>query len=345
MSQIERLEQDLVTDKQKFDDSPVDKMIQSTLRNPNREPRPGVHRPPIVTVKKKRIMEAPPQPAPARAPAPAQPKQVAMSVERPIVPPRPQEPRPAPAATKPAFRIDVSRISSPKEKDLELEFDEPEEKKPAPAPVVKPVAERQVNVKQPAPAARQTTPAAAKPGTSAQVTKPAMPSSAPAAKPVASAPISKPAAPSPVPASAPSPAPAQSKQPEKAVRRVVTPAAQPKPQIATPEKPKQQMPMASQLKPAAEKPKVPTAPPRRQAEPEKEEKKSRFGGFGKMFSISQPHDKKDERPAGHSAPEKIRGDGPKAPPKQTVKVFICPLCNAEVKETEKTCPNCGAEFE
>ena len=297
MSQIEKLEQDLVADKQKFDDSSVDKMIQSTLRNPNQEPRQSIKRPPIMTVKKKRIMETPPQPAPAREQVPARPKAIAQPVEKPIVPPRQQEPRPAQPATKPTFRIDVSKISAPKEKDLELEFDEPKEKKHAPAPAGKSVAEKSEGVKPDAPAARPVNPA-------------------PAAKPVASAPVTRPAA--------PSPAPAQSKQPEKTVRRVVTPAAQPKP--------------------AAEKPKAPAAPPKKPAEPEKEEKKSRFGGFGKMFSISQPH-QKDGKHAGRSAPEKIRVDNPKTPPKQTIKVFVCPLCNAEVKETEKTCPNCGAEFE
>jgi rubrerythrin len=34
-----------------------------------------------------------------------------------------------------------------------------------------------------------------------------------------------------------------------------------------------------------------------------------------------------------------------APPRRAIKVFVCPMCNATVKETEKTCPKCGAEFE
>lgn len=112
-------------------------------------------------------------------------------------------------------------------------------------------------------------------------------------------------------------APAAPAKEEKVVRRVVKYSEQKKDQ---PEG--EQAQAAPAQKPTAEATNAPAKPMKEQAEPTK---KSFFGHLGK---------KKEEE--GHAAPKEAR---------PMIKVFVCPLCNKEVKETEKKCPGCGAEFE
>jgi len=279
ISQINKLEQELITEKQKFEDTSVDKMIQSTLRNPSLDSTQEggeAKAPPVVAIKKKRMAEVPPKKQVKIEEPPAGERKAPAEAE-PVKEPPPLAPKPQP------LKISITDLPAPPQNlDLELKEDKRAEgaktipAKAAPAP----------------PAPEQKQPAAA--------------------------------------------APAQPKQ-EKVVRRIVS-----KPSEA---RPADETTRPAKAKPAAAKPAAPAHPSgSRGEEHAKEEKKSRFGGFGKMFSVSVPVSKKDEGRR-HSAPEKIHMDDSKAPPKPIVKVFVCPLCDKEVKETEKKCPNCGAEFE
>jgi hypothetical protein len=317
ISEIDQLEQDLITEKQKFEDTSVDKMIQSTLRKTDEKKGEGAVQPtaPAQPVKMKKIA---PKPASlqtsAKPPEATAPEAASVDAKK--------EPATAPSGpviSKPrSYKIDVERPRPAKSLDLELNFEEP---KSASVPEQKQQ-----------PSAEQQKPAATEP-LSVQTKPEAKQETADADAPI---------------------------KHDKVVRRVVKQGSQPQPMIATgearkavpskpvaPSKPvdapaaKPATPSPSpvaqeavQQKPAQEKPKPPVAAQKPAVAPAKEEKKSHFG-FGKMFS----HEKQ------HTGPEKIQQHPSKEPVKQTVKVFICPLCNKEVLETERKCPNCGAEFE
>jgi len=268
ITQIDKLEQELITEKQKFDDTSVDKMIKSTLRKPGEEGG----------------LES------ADAAKPVRPVKNKAAAQKPMPAVTAGEPSAAgPAVSKPkAFRIDVAKIAAPKEVDKELEMEQPQaapaqqpKEQPAPAPVKPAVAQPQAKKKP------EVAPEAARP------------------------------------------------KEEKVVRRVIT-YGPPKPMMATgearragPAKPA--APAATQQRPAPERPRQPAIAGRPSAAPHGEEKKEHHFGLGKMFGGGS-HDKH------HTPPTKEAI-------KPTVKVFICPLCNSEVRETEKRCPKCGAEFE
>ena len=293
ISQIEQLEQELMTEKHRSDDSSMDRMIKSTIRRSTLEKPQESEKAPVVTIKKK---ATPPDKTQMQVKGPESVKEfhadgkelTEISVRMP--PTAPARPR------KISVKIGADRGLPPPPE--ELEEPKPLPPKPtAPAISAKPevsesgkkvrrVVARQVGEKiSPAPAI--TAPRKATPATAA------------APKPIA-------------PAKAAPPAPAAKKAP---------PSAKP----------------SAPAKPAA---------PAKAAAPAKpdEEKKGFFGGLGKMFSSEKPA----EKPASRPAPSKIpsgKAAPPAAPAKPpTIKVFVCPLCSAEVSEDATTCPKCGAEF-
>lgn len=293
ITQIDKLEQELITKKQKYDDTSVDKMIKSTLRKPEgKEDEVRTEAAPTSqVVKMKKMMRNPPQLLEVAT-------AVNESTASTVTVDKEHTPAPSgPVISKPkSFRIDVAKIPTPdKNLNQELDVNEP---KISTEPKVRPVVAKEK-------------PAAAEP-------------SAPT-KPVAAPPTA-------------------TEKKDKIVRRVVRHDGQPKPMMAKGEArnsvpAKAAAPAVAQQKPAPEKQKPSVAAEKTITAPAKDEKKSRLGGFGKIFS-----DKKDEK-AHNSAPEKLHHAPSKEPVKQTIKVFVCPLCNKEVFETEKKCPNCGAEFE
>lgn len=289
ISQIEKLEQELMSEKQKTDTARVDKMIRSTLRSPVREkppePAPGTAKPIAITIKKK----IPSKPVVAgeaeEGEAVTEPERIKVSAP------------PTAAQRKEAISVKVGS----QEEELPPPPEELEEKKaPMAKPAVSPVPGKKV---------RRVVKGGKRP---------------------------------PIPAAKPSPAAARPvSKPEPAVRAT---APAPKPAVASAPSAKPQPPAAAQ--PAKQK----------------EEKKGLFGGLGKMFSIQKPAEAPGKAEgakqpsASPAAPTKKTGQAPPmtkaAPPAAgkegavvTVKVFVCPLCNSEVKETEKVCPKCGAEFE
>jgi len=288
ISQIEQLERELMSEKQKTDTAKVDRMIRSTLRSPVREkpsePAPGTAKPIAITIKKK----IPSRPEVAKEAeeereAAAEPEGITVSAPPPE------------AQRKAAISITVGS----EEEELPPPPEELEAKKaPAIKPAVSPAPGKKV---------RRVVKGGKRPPTT--IGKPTAAGAQPVSKP-------QPAARANAPVSKPGVAPAR-------------PAKPPQPAPAQPAKPK-------------------------------EEKKGLFGGLGKMFSIETP-------PAAQGKPEAAKQPSAKpapikkteqAPPTKkeapaggkegtvvTVKVFVCPLCNSEVKETEKVCPKCGAEFE
>jgi len=290
--QIDKLEQELITEKQKFDDTSVDRMIKSTLRKPE-EKEGEVGTETVLStqvVKMKKIMQKPPKQM-------ATPPAVNESTVATVTVTKERVPAPSgPVVSKPkSFRIDVANIAAPKVLDLDLNIEEPKStQEPKEGPIA--AAEK---------------PAEAEPPT--QIKPEIVSPTTPAKR-------------------------------EKVVRRVVSHSGQPKPMMAQGEAriavpAKAAASTAPQQMAAPERPKPPVTAAKPVTIPERDERKSRFGGFGKMFS-----DKKDEK-AHHSPPEKLHQTQSKEPVKPTIKVFICPLCNKEVLDTEKKCPNCGAEFE
>lgn len=288
ISQIEQLEQELMSERQKTDTAKVDRMIKSTLRSPVREKAaekpPTVTTPIAITVKKK----IPSKPEIVEEEAPEEREKIKISA-------------PPPAAAK---RGAISIKIETQEEELPPPPEEPEPKSPIAAKPVKPSA-----------------PVATIPGKKVRrVAKGGKRPTAPAQRPAVS-----------------SRAPAATKA---SLGEVTLKHSTQKPVAAS----------TATAKPQSAKPVQPT---------KLSEKKGLFSSIGKMFSMkmsvgprlgapAQPSGKpavaakkteaietKKETPA----PEKEK------PPVVTVKVFVCPLCNAEVKETEKICPKCGAEFE
>jgi len=295
ISQINKLEQELITEKQKFDDTSVDKMIKSTLRQPGGEKGEMGEETPLTAqvVRMKKIIQTRPQIQVDGSPPAANESTAAITA----IETNPVKVSSGPIVSKPkSFKIDVAEHSAPKDLNLDLKI---EESKNAPEPKDEPiaVAEKPADVEPPAQIRSEVV-----------------------------APM------------------AQATQ-GKVVRRVVSHGGQPKPMMAQGEArkavpTKAATPTVAQQKPTPEKPKMPVTAAKPAIIPEeKDEKKFRFGGFGKMFS-----DKKEEK-AHHSAPEKLHQPQSKEPVKPTIKVFICPLCNKEVFETETKCSSCGAEFE
>ncbi|MEM4262652.1 MAG: hypothetical protein QW505_01370 [Thermoplasmata archaeon] len=287
ISQIEQLEQELMSEKQKTDTARVDKMIRSTLRSPVKEkppePAPRTAKPIAITIKKK----IPSKPAVAgeaeEGEAVTEPERITVSAP------------PATAQRKEAISIKVGS----QEEELPPPPEELEEKRvPAAKPAISPVPGKKVR----------------------RVVKGGKRPPAPPGKPVATGAL---------PVSKPKPA------------TIVTTATT-KPDVVSAPPAKPQPPIAAQ----------PTKP--------KEEKKGLFGGLGKMFSIQKPpatpgKAEGAKQPSARPAPPKKTEQEPSAKKETpsagkegtvvTVKVFVCPLCNSEVKETEKVCPKCGAEFE
>jgi len=293
ITQIDKLEQELITEKQKFDDTSVDKMIKSTLRTSGgKEGEVGIGTPLTAqVVRMKKIIQTHPQQM-ASTPAANESAEATETVKKELTP-APS----GPVVSKPkSFKINVGNIPASKELDLDLNFEEPES---VSEPKEKPIA-----------AAEKLSDAEPLAQIKTEIVAPTAPA-----------------------------------KHDKVVRRVVKYDGQPKPMMAQGEArkavpAKAAEPTVTQHKPAPEQPKTPVTAAKPAILPEeKDEKKSRFGGFGKMFS-----EKKDEK-AHHSAPEKLHQPPSKEPVKPTVKVFICPLCSKEVFETETKCPNCGAEFE
>jgi len=331
ISQIEKLEQELITEKSKSDDTSVDKMIRSSLHSSTGEKPSGGEEAPEtipVVVKKKKL---------------AAKGSVQVKIARPLGEDLVAEekaweeearpaPKPAPAVSKPksvSIKVDVSKIPPPPEEyDLEEELaarekDEIEKEELAEEAEDEEVAIEVTPTKEPAEAA----PAAA----ATRTRRVRRVVSSPAGVPVAS----------PVKAAA---GPATS-YPKLALAKAAPTKAAPVKPAAT-SKPK--IPAAAPAKAAPAKPAPPTAAP------EKEEKK---GLFGRMFS-GEKEEKPEAKPAPSkaapskaAAPSKLSAASDKkpaqaaAPAKPQSKMFQCPLCNTMVREEDKACPNCGAEFE
>lgn len=337
ISQIEKLEQELITEKSKFDDTSVDKMIRSSLHSSTgQKPSGGEEAPeaiPVVVKKKKLATKGSVQVRIARPLG-----EDLLAEERELEEEAKPAPRPAPAVSRPksvSIKVDVSKVPPPPEEfDLEAELaarEKEEMKKEAPAAEAE-AAEETTE------AAPKEEPAVAAPAAVATRTRRvrrvvSRPAGAPGASPVK---VEEGPA-----ASSPRPAPTKA-APAKAAQVKPTATAKPKARAATPAK-------AAPAKPAPTK-----------AAPEEEEKK---GLFGKLFG-----GEKEEKPEAKPAPSKAAPSKQAAPPKAATpsktatssgkkppqaaapakpqpRMFQCPLCNTMVREEDKACPNCGAEFE
>jgi RNA polymerase subunit RPABC4/transcription elongation factor Spt4 len=308
ISQIEKLEQELITEKSKFDDTSVDKMIRSSLHSSTGEkPSGGEETPeaiPVIVKKKKLAAKGSVQVRIARPLG-----EDLLAEEKALEEEERPAPKPAPAVSKPksvSIKVDVSKIPPPPEEfDLEEELaarekEEIEKEKVAEEAEDEGATIEAAPMKEPAEAA-STAPATRTRRVRRVVSHP---TGAPGASPVKAA--ASPAASSPKPA------------PTKVAPAKAAPV-KPKPPAAAPAK-------AAPAKPAPAK-----------AAPEKEEKK---GLFGRMFG-----GEKEEKPEAKPAPTKVTPAKQTAPAKPQSKMFQCPLCNAMVREEDKACPNCGAEFE
>jgi len=337
ISQIEKLEQELITEKSKFDDTSVDKMIRSSLHSSTgQKPDEGAEAPeaiPVVIKKKKLAAKGSVQVRIARPLG-----EDLLAEEKALEEEARPAPKPAPAVSKPksvSIKVDVSKIPPPPEEfNLEEELAAREKEEIEKEELAEEAEDEVVTVevtptKEPAEAA----PAAAATRTRRVRRVVSRPAGAPGVSPVKAA--ASPATPSP------KPTPAKA-APAKAAP--VKPAATSKPKI----------PAAAPAKAAPAKP----APAK--AAPEKEEKK---GLFGRMFggekeekpeakpAPSKAAPAKQTAPSKAAAPSKPATASDKkpaqaaAPAKPQPRMFQCPLCNTMVKEEDKACPNCGAEFE
>ena len=326
ISQIEKLEQELITEKQKFDDTTVDKLIQSSLHT--------------TTLARPKAEEPPPEPVPTvvkTKKVPGKGSAVQVKIARPLGEELPtaeekiaeeeeRAPLPAPTASKRksvSIKVGVAKIPPPPEEyDLEKELEAE--------------IERQMSVE--AEIERQITLDEKEKGKVAGAAKPAAAGVAPKA------------------------APGKTRR----VRRVVAhaaraadelPTAKPTAGGAIPQRPAPQETAAAKPAPST-KPKTPAAAPAKAPAPKPEPEKK--GLFGKLFSGQ----KEEKKPEAKPAPSKKAAPAPKAaaaqksppskeqkpaapsvPAKPQLRMFQCPLCNTMVREDDKTCPNCGAEFE
>ena len=310
ISQIEKLEQELITEKQKFDDTSVDKMIRSSLHSSTGEKPSGVEEAPEaipVVVKKKKLAEK----GSVRVKIARPLGEDLLAEERELEEEARPAPKPAPAVSKPksvSIKVDVSKIPPPPEEfDLEEELAERERGEIEKEEFAE-VAEDEGFTLEATPTKE---PAVAAPAATTRTRR--------VRRVVSSRPAGVPSA------SSPKPAPAK-----------VAPA-----------------------KAAPVKPKAPAAAPAKAA-PEKEEKK---GLFGKLFggekekkpeakpAPSKAAPSKQAAPSKAATPSKPAVSSDKkpaqaaAPAKPQLRMFQCPLCNTMVKEEDKACPNCGAEFE
>ena len=310
ISQIEKLEQELITEKSKFDDTSVDKMIRSSLHSSTGEkPSGGKETPeaiPVVVKKKKLAAKGSVQ---VRISRPL--GEDLLAEEKAMEEEARPAPKPSPAVSKPksvSIKVDVSKIPPPPEEfDLEEELAAREKEEIEKEELAEEAEDEGVTIE----VTPTKEPAEAAPAASATRTRRvrrvvSRPAAAPGASPVKA--TASPATSSPKPA------------PAKAASAKAAPV---KPKIPA---------KAAPAKPAPAK-----------AAPEKEEKK---GLFGRMFG-----GEKEEKPAAKAAPSKVAPTKQAAPAKATApakpqpKMFQCPLCNTMVKEEDKACPNCGAEFE
>lgn len=290
ISQIEQLEQELMSERQKTDTAKVDRMIKSTLRSPVREKAaekpPTVTTPIAITVKNK----IPSKPEIVEEEAPEEREKIKI-----LAPP--------PAAAK---RGAISIKIETQEEELPPPPEELESKSSPEARIAKPSA-----------------PVAAIPGK--KVRRVVKGGKRP------TVPTQRPTAPSRTPGAM-----------ERSLGGgALRPSAQ-KPVAAAP---------TVAAKPQSVKPIQPTKP--------SEEKKGLLSSVGKMFSMKMSTGSRPVTPPQPSVKPAVAGKKAEAittkketpatekekAPVVTVKVFVCPLCNAEVKETEKICPKCGAEFE
>jgi hypothetical protein len=299
ISQIEKLEQELITEKQKFDDTAVDKMIKSSLHSSTgQKPAEGEgisEAPPVVVKKKKLSAKGSVQVKIARPLG-----EDLLAEEKELEEERPA-PKPAPTVSKGksvSIKVDLSKVPPPPEEEFDLEEELAEREK------------EEIEKVEPSKEAIEE-------WGKVEAIK-AVPPKEPAAAPP-SAPATK----------------------TRKVRRVVShPPGTPGQSQA---KATTASPKTAPAKPAAAPSKTKDAPAKpapTKAAPEKEEKK---GLFGKFFG-----GEKEEKPQAKPAPSKsapTKQAPAAAPAKPQPKMFQCPLCNTMVKEDDKVCPNCGAEFE
>lgn len=325
ISQIEKLEQELITEKSKFDDTAVDKMIKSSLHSSTGEkPSGGEEAPeeiPVIVKKKKLAAKGSVQVKIARPLG-----EDLLAEEKALEEEARPAPKPAPAVSKPksvSVKVDVSKIPPPPEEfDLEEELAAREkgeiEKEE--------LAEEAEDEGEPIEVAPKKEPAEAAPAAPATRTR--------RVRRVVSRPAGAPGA-----------------SPAKAAASPATSSPKPAPAKAAPAKAAPVKPKTSTAAPAKA---APAKPAPAKAAPEKEEKK---GLFGRMFG-----GEKEEKPEAKPVPSKAAPSKAAAPSKPATssdqkptqaaapakaqsKMFQCPLCNTMVREEDKACPNCGAEFE
>ncbi len=320
ISQIEKLEQELITEKQKFDDTAVDKMIRSSLHSSTgSKPAEGEEAPeaaPVVVKKKKLVSKGSVQVRIARPLG-----EDLLAEEKDLEEETQTAPKAAPAVSKPksvSIKVDLSKIPPPPEEEFDLEEELAEGEKEE-IRKVEPSKESVEEEEEATEAAPSKEPATTAPAASASRTRKVR---RVVSHPSGTPDTSQAKATTGTATASPKPAPAKGAAARTAPAK---PAAAPSKSKAAPAKP------------------APT-----KAAPEKEEKK---GLFGKFFG-----GEKEEKPQAKPAPSKVaptkqaptsekKAAPAAAPAKTQPRMFQCPLCNTMVKEDDKVCPNCGAEFE
>jgi len=312
--QIEKLEQELMLEKQKFEDTSVDKMIESTLRKPQREPKP----------KDKRAAERPSKPAPPpRSGSKQVPPQSVEEIEAELGLVETSEPD-----EDEVISLDLEDIEPPPPDESSAaegpEIVKERTDRPTQAPPGKKV--RRVVSRTAISGPRPTSGSQMKPspGKVRRVVKPSdrpgqkAHAEAPRAKPSAGARLSKEQAARPSEKrskglfgdigsifSMPETANAPPKKTEAAADRKTTPPGMGRPRTVKP----------GTAKPSATQ--------------------------GRKVTRRVTRTVKSDAADVKGGPAKKEG----APPAATIRVFVCPLCKKEVPENAKMCSGCGAEFE
>ncbi|HDP96769.1 MAG TPA: hypothetical protein ENN25_03640 [Euryarchaeota archaeon] len=313
--QIEKLEQELMLEKQKFEDTSVDKMIESTLRKPQREPKP----------KEKREAERPSTPQ-LRSGSKQAPPQSIEEIEAELGLVEISEPDEVISLDLEGFEPpppdEVSAAEGP-----EIVKERPD--KPTPAPPGKKV--RRVVSRATIPRPKPTTGSQMKPslGKVRRVTKPSD-------QPGQKARIEAPRAKSMVEARSSKERPARQSKERLAEKKfkglfgnIGGIFSMPE---ATKTPPKEAEATANRKTPSPGMGRPQTVKP---------------GTAGPSTTQGKKVTRRVTRTVKSDAADVKGGPAKKegAPPAATIRVFVCPLCKKEVPENAKMCSGCGAEFE
>lgn len=322
--QIEKLEQELMLEKQKFEDTSVDKMIASTLRKPQREPKP----------RDKVASERPVKSAP---PSKSRSKQV-----------------PPQSAEEIEAELGLIGISEPDADDEVISLDLEDMEPPPPDEI--PEDERPEIVK-----ARPDKPIPSPPGKKVRrvVSRTAPPGSKPPGEPQ-----TKPLPGKVRRVVKSSAQPGLKARPEaprgklsKGVRPSTTPPARPAKDSRS--KPKKSKGLFGDLGSIFSMPETGSATPKKSEAPARQKTKglgpsigrprTEKPGTGKQAVVpGKKVTRRVTRTVKSDSAAEAKAEVAKkasAPPAATMRVFVCPLCKKEVPENAKMCSGCGAEFE